>query len=46
MLSLRKSMSKMNNIDMTERVLKLIADTKTNEQFIKNISSILNRDIG
>ena len=41
MCGLRKSMSKMNNMEMTEKVLKLIADTKSNKEFISNINSIL-----
>ena len=44
MLSLRKSMSKMNNVEMTEKILKLIADTKSNKEFIEKISSIINKN--
>ena len=41
MVSLRKSMSKMNNMEFTENVLKLISNTKSNKEFIENINSIL-----
>ena len=41
MVSIRKSMSKMNNMEMTEKVLKLISSTKSNREFIDNINSIL-----
>lgn len=40
-MSLRKSMSRMNNLDMTEKVMSLIADTKSNSEFIQKINSIL-----
>lgn len=38
---LRKSMSRMNNMDMAENVMSLIADTKTNKEFIEKVGSIL-----
>jgi len=41
MMSLRKSMSRMNTIDMTEKVMSLIAETKSNDEFIQKINSIL-----
>ena len=43
MLSLRKSMSKMNNMEMTEKILKLIAETKSNKDFIEKIKLIINK---
>ncbi len=41
MMSLRKSMSRMNTMDMTEKVMSLIAETKSNDEFIQKINSIL-----
>ena len=43
-LALRKSMSKMNNMEMTEKILKLVADTKSNQEFISKINLILNKE--
>lgn len=40
-MSLRKSMSRMNNLDMTEKIMSLIAETKSNSEFIQKINSIL-----
>ncbi|MBP3464226.1 MAG: transcription termination factor Rho [Clostridia bacterium] len=40
-ISLRKSMSRMNNLDMTEKIMSLIAETKSNSEFIQKINSIL-----
>ena len=40
-MALRKSMSRMNNMDMAEKVMSLIANTKNNNEFIKKIVSIL-----
>lgn len=40
-MSLRKSMSKMNTIEMTEKVMSLITETKNNDEFIKKISTII-----
>ena len=40
-MSLRKSMSKMNNMEMTEKVMTLITDTKNNGEFIQKINSIV-----
>ena len=39
--ALRKNMSKMNTIDMTEQLMKLIMNTKNNEEFIEKINLIL-----
>ncbi len=40
-IALRKSMSKMNTIEMTEKVMSLITETKNNNEFIQKISSII-----
>lgn len=40
-MALRKSMSRMNNMDMAEKVMSLIANTKNNNEFIQKIGSIL-----
>lgn len=40
-MALRKSMSKMNTIEMTEKVMSLITETKNNDEFIKKISTII-----
>lgn len=40
-MTLRKSMSRMNNMDMAEKVMSLIANTKNNNEFIQKIGSIL-----
>ena len=40
-MALRKSMSKMNTIEMTEKVMSLITETKNNNEFIQKISSII-----
>ncbi len=34
-MALRKSMSRMNNMDMAEKVMSLIANTKNNNEFIQ-----------
>ena len=39
--ALRKNMSKMNTIDMTEQLMKLIMNTKNNEEFIEKINLML-----
>ena len=41
-MALRKSMSKMNTIEMTEKVMQLVTETKTNEDFIAKINNIIN----
>ena len=41
-MALRKSMSKMNTIEMTEKVMQLVTETKTNEEFIFKINKIIN----
>ena len=40
-MALRKSMSKMNTIEMTEKVMSLITETKTNKEFIERIKKII-----
>ena len=40
-MALRKSMSRMNNMDMAEKVMSLIANTKIKNEFIQKIGSIL-----
>lgn len=40
-MALRKSISRMNNMDMAEKVMSLIANTKNNNEFIQKIGSIL-----
>ena len=39
--ALRKSMSRMNTIEMTEKVMALIAETKSNSEFIQKINMML-----
>ena len=39
--ALRKNMSRMNTIDMTEQLMKLIMSTKNNDEFIDSINTIL-----
>ena len=41
-MALRKSMSKMNTIEMTEKVMQLLTETKSNEEFINKISRLIN----
>ena len=43
-MALRKSMSRMNNMEMAEKVMNLIAETKSNTEFIKKLNSILKKD--
>lgn len=38
-MSLRKSISKMNNIEMTEKIISLITSTKNNNEFIEKINA-------
>ena len=40
-MALRKSMSRMNTIEMTEKVTALIAETKSNSEFIQKINMML-----
>ena len=40
-MALRKSMSKLNTIEMTEKVLALVTETKTNRDFIDKINRII-----
>lgn len=40
-ISLRKSMSKMSTMEMTEKIMKLIIETKNNNEFIQKINSII-----
>ena len=40
-MALRKSMSRMNTIEMTEKVMALIAETKSNSEFIQKIKLML-----
>ena len=40
-MSLRKSMSRMNTMEMTEKVMALIAETKSNSEFIQKINLML-----
>lgn len=40
-MALRKSMSRMNTIEMTEKVMALIAETKSNSEFIQKINLML-----
>ncbi len=40
-MSLRKSMSKMSTMEMTEKIMKLTIDTKNNSEFIQKINSII-----
>ncbi|MCI8291357.1 MAG: transcription termination factor Rho [Clostridia bacterium] len=40
-VALRKSMSKMSTMEMTEKIMKLIVETKNNNEFIQKINSIL-----
>lgn len=40
-MSLRKSMSKMSTSEMTEKVMKLIIETKNNQEFIQKINLII-----
>ena len=40
-MALRKSMSKLNTIEMTEKVLALVTETKTNSDFIDKINKII-----
>ena len=40
-MALRKSMSKLNTIEMTEKVLALVTETKTNSDFINKINRII-----
>ena len=40
-MTLRKSMSRMNTIEMTEKVMALIAETKSNSEFIQKINLML-----
>lgn len=43
-MALRKSMSRMNNMEMAEKVMNLIAETKSNTEFIQKLNSILKKD--
>ena len=43
-MALRKSMSRMNNMEMSEKVMNLIAETKSNTEFIQKLNSILKKD--
>lgn len=43
-MALRKSMSRMNNMEMAEKVMNLIAETKSNAEFIQKLNSILKKD--
>ena len=40
-MALRKSMSRMNTMEMTEKVMALIAETKSNSEFIQKIKLML-----
>ena len=40
-MALRKSMSRMNNMDMAEKIMNLISETKTNAEFIQKVNLIL-----
>lgn len=40
-MSLRKSMSKMSTMEITEKIMKLTIDTKNNSEFIQKINSII-----
>ena len=40
-MSLRKSMSKMNTMEMTEKIMALITSTKSNEEFIQKVKHTL-----
>ena len=40
-MALRKSMSRMNNIEMAEKVMNLIAETKSNKEFVEKINLLL-----
>ena len=40
-MALRKSMSRMNTMEMTEKVMALIAETKSNSEFIQKINLML-----
>ena len=40
-MALRKSMSRMNTMEMTEKVMALIAETKSNSEFIQKINMML-----
>lgn len=40
-MALRKSMSRMNNMDMAEKIMNLISETKTNTEFIQKVNLIL-----
>ena len=40
-MALRKSMSRLNTIEMTEKVMALIAETKSNSEFIQKIKLML-----
>ena len=42
-MALRKSMSRMNNMEMAEKVMNLIAETKSNTEFIQKLNSILKK---
>ena len=43
-MALRKSMSRMNNMEMAEKVMNLIAETKSNTEFIQKLNFILKKD--
>ena len=43
-MALRKSMSRMNNMEMAKKVMNLIAETKSNTEFIQKLNSILKKD--
>mgnify|MGYP001107363174 FL=1 len=43
-MALRKSMSRMNTIEMTEKVMALIAETKSNSEFIQKINMMLKQN--
>lgn len=43
-MALRKSMSRMNNMETAEKVMNLIAETKSNTEFIQKLNSILKKD--
>ncbi len=40
-MALRKSLSKMNTAEMTEKIIALTTSTKNNDEFIQNINTIL-----
>ena len=40
-MALRKSISKMNSVEMTEKIISLIMSTKNNDEFIEKISSTI-----